>query len=318
MPATSLASPAVTHTTKTILDTVLESAIILGRRRIAMVYPCDLASLQIAAELQAQGIANIVLVGPLNSLIALSSVHHINLSLFELIDSGPHVSGAAQIACELARSGEVDMLMKGSLHTDDLMRAVVSRTYGLRTGGRVSHAFVLQLPDRLQPLIISDCVVNVAPTLSEKVEILQLALKLARALGIEKPRAAILSFTESILCSVQSTLDAAVIAKMAERGQIEDALVDGPLAFDNAVSATSAASKGIQSDVAGHADILLVPNLETGNALYKSLIYMAGAKCAGVVLGTRTPIILTSRTDSMESKLYSAALACLLLDPISE
>lgn len=279
-----------------------------------MVYPCDLASLETSCELQTLGVATVILVGPREPLLKLAGLHRIDLSSFELIDSGPDASSAAQMACGLACAGEVDMLMKGALHTDDLMRAVVSRTHGLRGGGRVSHAFVLQLPDRPLPLIISDCVVNVAPTLPEKIEILELTLKLARALGFGKPRAAVLSFTESILCAVQSTLDAAVIAKMAERGQIKDALVDGPLAFDNAVSPISAASKGIESTVAGQADILLVPNLEAGNVLYKSLIYMGGAACAGVVLGTRKPVILTSRTDNMESKVYSAALASVLLE----
>lgn len=299
---------------KSFLDTVLETAVRLGRRRIAMVYPCDLASLQASCELQALGVATVILVGPREPLLKLADLHQIDLGNFEVIDSGPDASNAAQMACKLASVGDVDMLMKGALHTDDLMRAVVSRAHGLRGAGRVSHAFVLQLPDRPLPLIISDCVVNVAPSLPEKIEILQLTVSLAHALGIELPRAAVLSFTESILCSVQSTVDAAVIAKMADRGQIKNVVVDGPLAFDNAVSSISAASKGINSAVAGQADILLVPNLEAGNALYKSLVYMAGATCGGVVLGTHKPVILTSRTDSLESKIYSAALASLLLD----
>jgi phosphate acetyltransferase len=278
-----------------------------------MVYPCDLRSLETSVALTKEGIANVVLIGPRERLTVLGQCHGIDLSSFKLIDSGLDATDAAVIACRLARTGEVDMLMKGALHTDELMRAVVSRSNGLRTGGRVSHAFVLQLPGRVEPLIISDCVVNVAPTLPEKVEILEHAIRLSLALGLRKPRVAVISFTESVLSGAPSTLDAAVIAKMAERGQILGAVVDGPLAFDNAVSLTSANSKGIESKVAGNAEILLMPNLEAGNALYKSLVYMAGASCAGVLLGTDKPVILTSRTDSMESKVFSAALGSLML-----
>lgn len=305
--------PVALCSQKTFLDDLLDTARRLGRRKIAMVYPCDITSLQTSRELEALGVATVVLVGPREQLLELGCRHRIDLSQFELIDSGLDVRSAAEIACRLAGSGDVDMVIKGALHTDDLMRTVVSRTNGLRADGRISHAFVLQLPDRRQPLIISDCVVNVTPTLPEKVEILEQTIKLAHALGLKQPRVAVISFTESILCAVQSTIDAAVIAKMAERGQIRGAVVDGPLAFDNAVSLISAASKGIESAVAGNAEILLMPNLEAGNALYKSLIYMAGASCAGVVLGAKKPVILTSRTDSMESKVYSAAVGSLML-----
>lgn len=304
-----LASTGVEH----FLDTVLHTARLLGPREIAMAYPCDIASLQTCVALSKEGIASLTLVGPTDRMSELARVHSIDLSRFCLVDSGPNAADAADMTCKLASAGEVDMVMKGSLHTDELMRAVVTRANGLRTAGRISHAFILQMPGRPQPLIISDCVVNVAPTLPEKVEILEHAIRLAHALDLRKPRVAVLSFTESVLANAQSTLDAAAITKMAERGQITGAVVDGPLAFDNAVSLASANSKGIESRVAGNAEILLMPNLETGNALYKSLVYMANALCAGVLLGTHKPVILTSRTDSMASKVFSAALGSLML-----
>jgi phosphate acetyltransferase len=308
------ASRSIQHVSQSrFLNGILDNARLLGRRNIGMVYPCDVRSLESSLALTEEGIAKVVLIGPREQLVVLGQRHGIDLSSFELIDSGVNAADAASMACRLAKAGDVDMLMKGALHTDELMRAVVSRTNGLKTGGRVSHAFVVQLPGREQPLIISDCVVNVAPTLPEKVEILEHAIKLALALGLVKPRVAVISFTESVLFGAPSTVDAAVITKMAERGQILGAVIDGPLAFDNAVSLTSATSKGIESKVAGNADILLMPNLETGNALYKSLVYMAGATCAGVLLGTDKPVILTSRTDSMESKVFSAALGSLML-----
>ncbi len=297
----------------TFLDGLLATARRSGRRKIAMVFPCDAAALETGSRLIGEDIADVSLFGPRDRLLALGAREGIDLRRFELIDTGAGAASAAQAACKLAAAGGVDMLMKGSLHTDELMRAVVARTDGLRTQRRISHAFVLQVPGRPSPLILSDCVVNVAPALGEKVEILEHAIRLARALGLERPRAAVISFTESVLQGAPSTLDAAAIAQMAQRGQIVGAAVDGPLAFDNAVSMASATAKGIESSVAGRADILLMPNLEAGNAIYKALVYMAGASCAGVVLGTQRPVVLTSRTDSLESKVYSAALASVLL-----
>ncbi|VTU41182.1 Phosphate acetyltransferase [Variovorax sp. PBS-H4] len=308
------ASPFASNKNCTFLDGVLATARQRGRRKIAMVFPCDANALETGCRLIEEQIADVSWIGPRDRLLDLGARQGIDLQQSEIIDTGPGAAEAAQAACRLASAGDVDMLMKGSLHTDELMRAVVSRTSGMRTSRRVSHAFVLQVPGRPSPLIISDCVVNVAPALAEKVEILEHAVLLARALGIAQPHVAVLSFTESVLHGAPSTLDAAAIAKMAERGQIRDAVVDGPLAFDNAISMASATSKSIESRVAGKADILLMPNLEAGNAVYKSLVYMAGASCAGVVLGTSRPVILTSRTDSLASKVYSAALGSLLLD----
>jgi phosphate acetyltransferase len=221
------------------------------------VFPCDTAALETGSRLAEENIADVSLFGPRDRLLELGAREGIDLQRFELIDTGAGAASAAQKACKLAAAGSLDMLMKGSLHTDELMRAVVARNDGLRTQRRISHAFVLQVPGRPSPLIISDCVVNVAPTLGEKVEILEHAIYLARALGIVRPRAAVISFTESVLQGAPSTLDAAAIAKMAQRGQIFDAAVDGPLAFDNAVSTASATAKGIDSSVAGRADILL-------------------------------------------------------------
>ncbi|WP_431513178.1 bifunctional enoyl-CoA hydratase/phosphate acetyltransferase [Variovorax sp. DAIF25] len=301
------------QSSSTFLDGLLATARQCGRRKIAMVFPCDAAALRTGDRLTDEDIADVSLFGPRDRLLELGAREGIDLERFELIDTGADAASAAQKACKHAAAGTLDMLMKGSLHTDELMRAVIARIDGLRTQRRISHAFVLQVPGRSSPLIISDCVVNVAPTLGEKVEILEHAIHLARALGVVRPKAAVVSFTESVLPGAPSTLDAAAIAKMAQRGQIINAAVDGPLAFDNAVSMASASAKGIDSSVAGRADILLMPNLEAGNALYKSLVYMAGASCAGVVLGTKKPVVLTSRTDSLESKVYSAALASVLL-----
>lgn len=281
-----------------------------------MVFPGDRSSLETALRLAEEGIAEVTLIGPRDHMLGIGGAEGLEHSGLQIVDTGPEVEDAARMACQLVASSDLDLLMKGSLHTDALMRAIVSSPGGLRTSRRVSHAFVLQIPGRQAPLILADCVVNVAPTLNDKLHILEHAIQVAKAIRIARPRVALLSFTESVMPGAPSTLEAAALAKMAERGQIRGAVVDGPLAFDNAVSPASASAKGIDSAVAGHADILVVPNLESGNALYKSLVYMAGASCAGVVLGARCPVVLTSRTDSLQSKVYSAALASILLDAV--
>ncbi|HZF84819.1 MAG TPA: bifunctional enoyl-CoA hydratase/phosphate acetyltransferase [Burkholderiaceae bacterium] len=298
------------------LDVMLGDARARGRRRIGMVFPGDRSSLETALRLALEGIAEVTLIGPRERMLDIGRAEGLVLSGLHIVDSGQEVEDAARMACQLVASGDIDLLMKGSLHTDTLMRSVVSRSAGLRTSRRVSHAFAMQVQGRQTPLILADCVVNVAPTLHEKVHILEHAVQVAKAIGVACPRVALLSFTESVMPGAPSTLEAAALAKMAERGQIRGALIDGPLAFDNAVSPASASAKGIDSAVAGHADILVVPNLESGNALYKSLVYMAGASCAGVVLGARCPVVLTSRTDSLQSKVYSAALASIMLSPV--
>src|SRR5690606_34861130 len=228
------------------------------------------------------------------------------------IEDVPHSHAAAARACELARLGEVEALMKGSLHTDELMTAVVSSASGLRTKRRISHCFVLQTPHYPRPFIVTDAAVNLAPTLEQKADIIRNAIDLARTIGVELPKVAILAAVETVTPTMPATLDAAALCKMADRGQISGGLLDGPLAFDNAISLAAAQVKGIRSEVAGRADILVVPDLESGNMLAKQLMYLGGAASAGIVLGARVPIVLTSRADTYESRIVSCALALLL------
>jgi phosphate acetyltransferase/phosphate butyryltransferase len=251
-----------------------------------------------------------VFVGPASKLRAAAAAAAIDLSPYTVIDT-EHSHAAAERAVAMARAGEVQALMKGSLHTDELMHAVVDAQCGLRTARRVSHVFVIDAvgQDRLQ--LLTDAAVNVYPDLDVKRDIVQNAIDLAHALGIARPRVAILSAVETVSSKIASTLDAAALCKMADRGQISGAELDGPLAFDNAVSKRAAAAKGIVSDVAGNADILVAPNLEAGNMLAKQLEYLAEAKVAGIVLGTRVPVVLTSRADLPDARLASCALAVL-------
>ncbi|MDA8308525.1 MAG: bifunctional enoyl-CoA hydratase/phosphate acetyltransferase, partial [Deltaproteobacteria bacterium] len=223
----------------------------------------------------------------------------------------PHSHAAAEKAVELARTGEVDSLMKGSLHTDELMGAVVRPETGLRTARRISHVFVMDVPAYPRPIFITDAAINISPKMEDKADIIQNAVDLAHILGVERPKVAILAAVETINAKMTSTLDAAALCKMADRGQITGAILDGPLAFDNAVSLAAAQTKGIVSPVAGQADILLVPDLEAGNMLAKQLSYLAGAEGAGIVLGARVPIVLTSRADSVRSRLASTAVMAL-------
>ena len=281
--------------------------------RTAVVHPCDALSLGGALEAARQGMILPVLVGPKAKIEAAAHEAGLSLAGFEMIDT-PHSHAAAEAAVALVRAGTIDALMKGSLHTDELMEAVVDTTLGLRTERRMSHVYVLDVPAYPKPLLITDAAINIYPDLCAKRDIVQNAIDLAIALGTPLPKVAILSAVETVNPRITSTLDAAALCKMADRGQITGGLLDGPLAFDNAISPVAVAAKGIVSDVAGIADILLAPDLEAANMMAKQLIYLAGADAAGIVLGARVPIILTSRADSAVSRLASCALAQLFIN----
>ena len=276
----------------------------------AVVHPCDQSSLSAAVEAGAAGIIAPVLVGPRAKIVRVAAENGIAIAGLPIEDV-PHSHAAAEHAVELARTGQVAALMKGSLHTDELMEAVVRKDGGIRTERRISHVFVMDVPTYHKPLFITDAAVNILPSLDDKVDIVANAIRLAQALGIATPKVAILSAVETVTSRIPSTLDAAALCKMAERGQITGGILDGPLAFDNAISREAAATKGIASPVAGDADILLVPDLEAGNMLAKELTFLANADAAGVVLGARVPIILTSRADSLRTRLASCAVAAI-------
>lgn len=282
-----------------------------GRLSIAVAYPCDRSSLTAVNEAALAGLVKPILVGPRARMEAVATEAGIDISGFSFQDTVDDACSAAAQAANLCRDGHAAALMKGSLHSDELLAAALARDAGLRTGRRTSHVFVLDVPGFNRPLLLTDCVVNIAPSLVEKRDIAQNAIQLAHAMGIARPHMAILSAMEHVNPAIPSTVDAAALCKMADRGQIVGAVLDGPLAFDNAISSESAINKGIASAVAGHPDVLLVPTLEAGNMLYKQLIYMAGAECAGLVLGMRVPIVLTSRSDSVASRIASCALAAL-------
>jgi phosphate acetyltransferase len=277
----------------------------------AVVHPCDQASLEGAIEAARLGLIAPILVGPRERIEALAASLGTDLAGVQIVDA-PHSAAAATIAVQLVREGRAEALMKGSLHTDELMAAVVKRDTGLRTARRVSHCFVMDVPGHDEALIITDAAVNIAPTLEEKADILQNAIDLAHALRIEEVRVAILSAMETVNPKVPSTVEAAALCKMVDRHQITGALVDGPLALDNAIDLEAAKVKKIDSPVAGRANVLLVPDLEAGNMLAKSLSFLAGADAAGIVLGARVPIILTSRADSILTRLASCAVAALV------
>ena len=278
---------------------------------VAVAHPCDAASLEAAVQAARARLIDPILVGPANRIRTVAAQAGIDLDSFNLIDTTDDPRDAAAQAAAQCRDGNAQALMKGSLHSDELLAAAVARDARLRTERRASHVFVLDMPGVDRPLLITDCVVNIAPTLADKRDIAQSAIDLAHALGIALPKVAILSAVETVNPAIPSTLDAAALCKMADRRQIRGAVLDGPLAFDLAVSAESARNKGIDSPVAGAPDILLVPNLEAGNMVYKQLVYMADAECAGIVLGMHVPIILTSRSDSVQSRVASCALAVL-------
>jgi phosphate acetyltransferase len=280
--------------------------------RVAIAHPCDQVSLESAVKAAQLKLIEPILVGPEQRIRKVAEDHGLDISGFEIIDAEYSEDSAAK-AVELVREGKADALMKGSLHTDELMGAVVKRETGLRTARRISHCFIMDVPGHDQPLIITDAAVNIAPDLKAKVDIIQNAIDLAHALGSKEVRVAILSAMENVNPDVPSTLEAAALCKMADRGQITGAVVDGPLALDNAISLEAAAIKKIASPVAGRANILVVPDLEAGNMLAKSLSFLADADAAGIVLGAKVPIILTSRADEEMARLASCAVAQLIV-----
>src|SRR5688572_5455708 len=276
----------------------------------AVAHPCDLTALTGAMEAAKLGLIKPILVGPLKKIDAVAKAAKIDLTNIAVVDS-LHSHDSAAKAVALIREGKAELLMKGSLHTDELMSAIVSREGGLRTSRRISHVFIMDVPTYHKVLIITDGAINIAPSLEDKVDICQNAIDLAVSLGRDLPKVAILAAVETVNSKMQATIDAAALCKMAERGQITGALLDGPLAFDNAISAEAARIKGIVSSVAGNPDILLVPDLEAGNILAKQLSFLANADSAGLVLGARVPIILTSRADNVRARIASCGVAVL-------
>jgi len=276
----------------------------------AVAHPCEATALSGALEAANLGLIVPILVGPRSKITTTAESAGLDLRDFQIVDT-PHSHASAAKAVELLRSAKAELLMKGSLHTDELMAAVVARDGGLRTKRRISHIFVMDVPTYHKLLIITDAAINIAPTLEDKVDICQNAIDLVVSLGLKRPKVAVLAAVETVTSKMPATLDAAALCKMSERGQITGADVDGPLAFDNAISKQAAATKGIRSEVAGDPDILLAPDLEAGNILAKQLTFLANADSAGLVLGARVPIILTSRADSVRCRIASCAVAML-------
>lgn len=278
---------------------------------VAVAYPCDAAALAPVVEAAAADLMVPILVGPARKMLAVAEANGLHIDPFRIVEAADSASAAA-LAVSLVRNGEAAAVMKGSLHTDELLHAVLDPHTGLSVERRLSHVYVMDVPTYPRPLLITDAAVNVAPDLEQKRDIIQNAIDLAQVMGIATPRVAILSAVETVNPKLRSTLDAAALCKMAERGQIHGGLVDGPLAFDNAVSPAAAAEKDIVSPVAGQADIVVAPDLEAGNMLAKQLSFLAGADAAGIVLGASAPIILTSRADSKRTRMASCALAALV------
>jgi len=277
----------------------------------AVAHPCEESALIGAVEAAQAGLISPILVGPAAKIEETAKSAKVELGNLEIVDAA-HSLDSAKKAVELVRAGRAEVLMKGSLHSDELLSAIVSRDGGLRTGRRISHAFVMDVPTYHKVLIVTDGAINIAPTLEDKVDIVQNAIDLAISLGLEKPKVAILAAVEVVNSKMPATLDAAALCKMAERGQIKGGVLDGPLAFDNAISSQAAQTKGIKSAVAGDPDILLAPDLEAGNILAKQLSFLANADSAGMVLGAKVPVILTSRADSVRSRIASCAVAKLV------
>ncbi|WP_018260543.1 phosphate acetyltransferase [Methylobacterium sp. WSM2598] len=291
-------------------ERLVAAAQALPRLKVAVVHPCDEASLGAALEAADLGLIEPILVGPRPKLLAAASALGKDLAEFRVVEAA-HSHDSAARAVALVTAGEAEALMKGSLHTDELMAAVVRRDGGLRTARRLSHCFVMDVPSHDEPLIVTDAAINIAPSLEEKRDIVQNAIDLAHAFGIETVRVAVVSAMETVNPKVPSTIEAAALCKMADRGQITGAVLDGPLALDNAIDLGAAAIKKIRSPVAGRANVLVVPDLEAGNMLAKSLTFLADADAAGIVLGARVPVILTSRADSRLTRLASCAVASL-------
>jgi phosphate acetyltransferase len=275
-----------------------------------VVHPCDESSLRGPVEAAELGIIRPILVGPAAKINQVAKEHRIEISDFQVVDA-PHSEAAAERAVDLVHQGKGELLMKGSLHTDELMRAVTNSKSGLRTARRISHVFIMDVPTYPETLFVTDAAINISPDLDAKRDIIQNAVDLFTQVGLGTPRVAILSAVETVTAKIPSTIDAAALCKMADRGQITEAILDGPLAFDNAISPEAARIKGIRSPVAGKAQILVVPDLEAGNMLAKNLIFLSKADSAGLVLGARVPVVLTSRADSVRSRMASCAAAVL-------
>ncbi|WP_373987048.1 phosphate acetyltransferase [Duganella sp. BuS-21] len=292
-------------------DRLIAAARQVGPVTVAVAHPCDRSALEAALDAAALGLITPILVGPKARITRAAEEAQLDISALTLIDT-EHSHASAARAVQLVREGQAAALMKGSLHTDELMGAVVSTATGLRTARRLSHCFVMDVPGRAEPLIITDAAVNINPTLDDKVDIVQNAIDLAQILRFDPVKVAILAAVETVSSKMPSTIDAAALCKMADRGQITGALIDGPLAMDNAIDPAAAAIKNLKSPVAGQANVLLAPDLEAGNMLAKSLTFMAGASAAGIVLGARVPVILTSRADTVQARLASCAVAVLV------
>jgi len=291
-------------------EAMLERCRDLAPVTTAVAHPCEETALAGAMEAAEKGLIVPILVGPEAKIREIANAHGIKLGQTRIVDT-PHSHASAAKAVELVRQGEAELLMKGSLHSDELLGAVVARETGLRTSRRISHVFIMDVPTYHKVLLVTDAAINIAPTLEDKADICQNAIDLGISLGLRRPKVAILAAVETVNSKMQATLDAAALCKMADRGQIKGGVLDGPLAFDNAISAEAAKIKGIESKVAGEPDILLVPDLEAGNMLAKQLTFLANADSAGIVLGARVPIILTSRADSVRSRIASCGVAML-------
>ena len=289
-------------------DRLIAKAKTLPAATTAVAHPCDEAALTGAMEAAEAGLIMPILVGPKTKITELAAKLGLSLKGVEIVDA-PHSQAAAAKAVELVRAGRAEVLMKGSLHSDELLAEVTKRETGLRTGRRVSHVFIMDVPDHPQTLFITDAAVNIFPDLMAKRDIVQNAIDLFTGLGLGVPKVAILSAVETVTVSIPSTIEAAALCKMADRGQITGGILDGPLAFDNAISPEAARIKGIKSEVAGEADILVVPDLEAGNMLAKNLSFLSKADAAGIVLGARVPVVLTSRADNVRTRMASCAVA---------
>jgi phosphate acetyltransferase len=310
-PKATLPEIKLSATKKSRYEHVLEITRGLSSIPMAVIHPCDTESLKGALLARDRGLIDPTLVGPEDKIRALAEEMNLDLAGCEFLNV-PHSHAAAESGVALAREGMVEALMKGSLHTDELMGEVIDKATGLRTERRISHVFMMDVPTYPRPLLITDAAVNVAPDLVTKIDIVQNAIDLALMLHIADPKVAILAAVETVNPKMQATLDAAALCKMSDRGQIKGGVLDGPLAFDNAISVVAARTKGIKSAVAGQADILLVPDIESGNMLAKQLEYLADALSAGIVLGARVPIVLTSRADSAQTRTASTAIAVVM------
>ena len=291
------------------LDRIIADALVLGSVRVAVAYPCSASAIEAAVSAQHLGLIQPILLGPRGRIEAIAAANNLDLSATEFLETGDDPISAAQASVELCRAGKANVIMKGSLHTDELLGAIVSKDGGMRTNRRMSHVFVFDIPHQSRLLLMADCVININPSLMEKRDIIQNAIDLAHALKIARPYVAVLSAVETINPAIPGTIEAAALSKMAERGQITGAVVDGPLGYDIAISIEAARIKGINWPHAERPDILIMPNLEAGNMLYKQMIHVAKAECAGIVLGTKVPIVLTSRADSPKARVASCALA---------